>query len=75
LEIDDAIISFFDPGAAMKPVRQLLYFWLLDRSDQASAIRHLAASGIDEDTIIEVSGLDSEQVRRILSETAESVAA
>jgi hypothetical protein len=59
----------------MKPVRQLLYFWLLKRSDQASTLRRLAASGMDEITIVEVSGLHSEQVRRMLSETAGEVRA
>jgi hypothetical protein len=35
----------------------------------------LAASEIDEDTIVEVSGLGSEQVRRILAADVRSVAA
>jgi hypothetical protein len=59
----------------MKPVRQLLYFWLLKRSDQASTIRRLATAGMDEAAIIEISGLDSEQVLRILSVAADEASA
>jgi hypothetical protein len=59
----------------MKPMRQLLYFWLLNRSDQTSTIRRLAASGMDEGTIVEVSSLKVDQVRSILSATADEAAA
>jgi hypothetical protein len=59
----------------MKSVRQLLYFWMLNRSDQASTIRRLAESRMDETIIAEISGLDIEQVRGILAAAAKSVAA
>jgi hypothetical protein len=58
-----------------QPLRQILYFWLLDHLDQVSAIRRLAASGMDEDTIVEVSALSLEEVRRALTAGTESVPA
>lgn len=51
--------------------RELRHFLLLDREQQAQAIRRLAVSGMLEHTISAVTGLSVEQVRRILAERSE----
>jgi len=51
--------------------RELHHFQLLDREQQAQAIRRLAASGMSENTIAAATRLSVEQIRRILAERRE----
>jgi DNA invertase Pin-like site-specific DNA recombinase len=48
--------------------RELRHFLLLDREQQESAIRRLAAAGMPEYTIATATGLSVEQVRRVIGE-------
>jgi hypothetical protein len=55
--------------------RQLNHFLLLTRGEQETAIRRLAASGMNDYAIASATRLTVEQVRRILAATAELVRA
>lgn len=46
--------------------REMRHFLLLDRNQQAQAIRRLVASGMSEHTVSTATGLSVEQVRRVL---------
>lgn len=48
--------------------RELRHFLLLDRDQQAAAIRRLVACGMSEHTAAAASGLSVEQIRKILAE-------
>ncbi|HEY3787056.1 MAG TPA: hypothetical protein VGL55_17435 [Steroidobacteraceae bacterium] len=45
-----------------------MHFYSIDRTEQAQAIRPLAASGQGEHSIAHATGLSAQQVRRILLE-------
>ncbi len=49
--------------------RELLHFLLLDREQQAQAIRRLATSGMSDHTIAAVTRLSVEMIRRIVAES------
>lgn len=53
----------------MSRERELRHFLLLDRAQQAQAIKRLAFSGMRESTIAAATGLSVEAVRRILAKT------
>ena len=55
--------------------RELHHFLLLTVTEQAEAIKRMAASGWSEYTIAAASRLSVEQVRRVLAERAEVVVA
>jgi DNA invertase Pin-like site-specific DNA recombinase len=46
--------------------REMRHFLLLDRNQQAQAIRRLVASGMSGHTVATATGLSVEQVRRVL---------
>ena len=48
--------------------REMVYFALLDRAEQANAIKRLAAQGMNDSTIAAATRLSREQIRRILAE-------
>jgi DNA-binding NarL/FixJ family response regulator len=48
--------------------RELRHFLLLDRDQQESAIRRLAASGMNDYGIAAATGLSVEMVRRVIGE-------
>lgn len=59
------------PGAPMSSDdyrRRMHHFQLLDRAEQATAIKRLAGNGWTESTISAATGLSVEQIRRILAE-------
>jgi ABC-type phosphate/phosphonate transport system ATPase subunit len=51
----------------MNRAPERLYFALMPKAEQESALRRLAASGMSEHTIAAASGLSVEQVRRVLA--------
>jgi hypothetical protein len=55
---------------ALARERELRHFLLLDRAEQETAIRRLAASGMNDYTIATASGLNVEMVRRVVGERA-----
>ena len=58
------------PGALDMTALSRLHFHVLDREQQAQAIRRLVSSGQGEHTIAHATGLSVEQIRRVLSEAA-----
>jgi DNA invertase Pin-like site-specific DNA recombinase len=48
--------------------RELRHFLLLDRQQQAQALRRMVASGMSERTVAAASGLSVEQVRRVIAQ-------
>lgn len=50
------------------PERELIHFLLLDRDQQAQAIRRMAALGWSEYGIASATRLSVEQVRRVIAE-------
>jgi DNA invertase Pin-like site-specific DNA recombinase len=49
--------------------RELHHFLLLDRDQQAQAVRRLISSGMSETTAAAATKLSVEQIRRILAES------
>jgi DNA invertase Pin-like site-specific DNA recombinase len=49
--------------------RELHHFLLLDRQQQAQALRRMVASGMSERTVAAASGLSVEQVRRVIADS------
>jgi hypothetical protein len=54
-----------------EPADNRRYFEMLDRQEQAAAIRRLAASRMSDYGIAAATGLAVEQVRRVLAERVE----
>lgn len=55
-------------GPSVTRPRELLHFLLLDRDQQAQAIRRLSAQGMSDHTIATATRLSIDMVRRILME-------
>jgi predicted transcriptional regulator len=53
------------------PIKEMYYFWLLSRDEQAQAIARFASSGMSESTIATATGLSIAMVRRVLAESSE----